>query len=393
MKICLINNLYYPDERGGAEKVVAMIVAGLQRAGHEPFVICTGDRQQKSFGRGPNGEEIFYVRAFNLGAYGNLSGLPWFARLVWHIFDRINIFVLRAVKKIIAQKKPDAVITHNLVGLSFLLPAWLAKKNIPHAHCLHDIQLLHPSGLLMYGREKMISTWPARIYQALARRLFSAVPLLISPSRWLLQTHQERRFFSSRPGLILPNPLAGEPNPVRKKSGADSEFLYVGQITAAKGVFFLLAVFADYLARGGRGRLVIAGGPECELKWWSEKLGDRLFCLGRINSRAVLAAMSAADALIVPSLCYENSPTVIHEAMLAGLPVIAANLGGIPELLQDRGRLFTPGDPSALLRQLFWANAHRARLEETGRQICFLAGAHRLDDYIRRLLRALENIR
>src|SRR5262249_6317810 len=60
------------------------------------------------------------------------------------------------------------------------------------------------------------------------------------------------------------------------------------------------------------------------------------------------------DALVVPSIWPENSPLVIHEAFLAGVPVIAARIGGIPELVTHgkNGLLFNPGDVEDLSRVL-----------------------------------------
>ena len=54
--------------------------------------------------------------------------------------------------------------------------------------------------------------------------------------------------------------------------------------------------------------------------------------------------------LVVPSIWPENSPLVIHEAFLAGVPVVASRIGGIPELVQDgvNGLLFEPGDADDL---------------------------------------------
>lgn len=56
-------------------------------------------------------------------------------------------------------------------------------------------------------------------------------------------------------------------------------------------------------------------------------------------------AFAAMDVLVVPSIWAENSPLVIHEAFLAGVPVVASNIGGIPELIQHdvNGLLFSAG--------------------------------------------------
>jgi glycosyltransferase involved in cell wall biosynthesis len=59
------------------------------------------------------------------------------------------------------------------------------------------------------------------------------------------------------------------------------------------------------------------------------------------------------DVLVVPSLWFENSPLTIHEAFLAGVPVLASDHGGMAELVRDgRGGLrFRTGDPEDLRRQ------------------------------------------
>ena len=59
---------------------------------------------------------------------------------------------------------------------------------------------------------------------------------------------------------------------------------------------------------------------------------------------------SRFDLLVVPSLWPENSPLVIHEAFMAGVPVVAARSGGIPELVTDgvNGMLYDAASPAAL---------------------------------------------
>jgi len=68
----------------------------------------------------------------------------------------------------------------------------------------------------------------------------------------------------------------------------------------------------------------------------------------------VAAALASMDALVVPSIWPENSPLVIHEAFLAGVPVVASRIGGIPEVVEDgrSGLLFEPGNATDLARVL-----------------------------------------
>jgi GT2 family glycosyltransferase len=75
---------------------------------------------------------------------------------------------------------------------------------------------------------------------------------------------------------------------------------------------------------------------------------------GAIAHEQVPFALASIDVLVVPSIWPENSPFAIHEAFLAGVPVIASRTGGIPELVVDgrSGLLFEAGDPDDLSRAL-----------------------------------------
>jgi GT2 family glycosyltransferase len=75
---------------------------------------------------------------------------------------------------------------------------------------------------------------------------------------------------------------------------------------------------------------------------------------GPLPYRDVPAALSSIDVLAVPSIWQENSPLVIREAFLAGIPVVASAIGGIPEAVTDgtNGLLFSPGDSADLARAL-----------------------------------------
>ena len=75
---------------------------------------------------------------------------------------------------------------------------------------------------------------------------------------------------------------------------------------------------------------------------------------GPIAHDAIASALASIDVLVVPSIWPENSPLVIHEAFLAGVPVVASRTGGIPELVTDgrNGLLFNAGDATDLGRAL-----------------------------------------
>ena len=94
----------------------------------------------------------------------------------------------------------------------------------------------------------------------------------------------------------------------------------------------------------------------------------------------------AADCLVYPSLVYENCPNAIQRALAAELPVLASDLGGIPELLnQNAGVLFKPADMDDLAKKIEWMIENRNNLNnliQAGRR---QASAFKIENYIKEL--------
>ena len=66
--------------------------------------------------------------------------------------------------------------------------------------------------------------------------------------------------------------------------------------------------------------------------------------LGQLDSDGVAKLLGEAACSVLPSECYENNPLGIIESLCAGTPVVGAEIGGIPELIDDNnGLTFAPG--------------------------------------------------
>ncbi|MCM2272759.1 MAG: glycosyltransferase family 4 protein [candidate division Zixibacteria bacterium] len=124
-----------------------------------------------------------------------------------------------------------------------------------------------------------------------------------------------------------------------------------GRFSAEKGQADLIRATAIASARAPRLRLIMAGnGPEferCRELITRHHLEQIVFMPG--FERDAVAYLKDADFLVNPSLS-EGLPNVILEAMAVGVPVIATNVGGVPELLTDNesGLLVPPSDPMSL---------------------------------------------
>jgi len=390
MKICLINNLYKPYNRGGAEQVVELIAQGLKKAGHEVFVISTKPIFSK-WKLELKDLKIYYFRAL----YYDLKELPRILRLFWHLIDMFDLGSYIRAKLIFKKEKPDIVMTHNLKGIGYLIPRLIKKLGVKHIHALHDIQLLHPSGLLIYRKEKKINNFLAKLYQETCSYLFNSPDLVISPSYWLWQMHAKKNFFRKSKKKILANPVKPRPQPsflARREGGNNGmfRFLYAGQIEEYKGILFLIKAFDELHEEiNNKSIQLIIIGDGVKIKKAKKLAADnnKIKFLGRLDHGKMIDYMRNVSCLIVPSLCYENSPTVIYEAFSIGLPVIASRLGGIPELVrQGAGILFKANNEGDLMYQMKWAIEHGEKLKKIGERGGEKVKQFSLENYIRKLI-------
>ncbi len=364
MKVGLLNNLYFPYNRGGAETIVSESAKKFLAHGDELFIISTRPRRKRNQA-GEKEAAAIKTRGYSFKLYylpsrfRDLACLSYGHRFFWHLIDIFNFKKRWQIKKILRQEKPDLIITHNLTGLGFLLPKLLKKMEVKHEHFLHDLQLLHPSGLMIYGQEKKFKSSAAKLYQALTRRLFASPDKVISPSRWLMQEHEDRGFFIKSLREITPFKALSEPHSEtvegKKPGNKNPVFLFVGQMEKHKGIFLLLEAF-EKLPNPEASLLMVGVGKQLAAAENMAAKDERVKFLGRQDGADLKSLIAKSRYLIVPSLCYENSPTIIRRAHAQNRPVIASNLGGIPEIVRTGDLLFRPGDEADLLEKLKMAS-------------------------------------
>ncbi len=357
MKIGIISNLYPPYIRGGAEQVVVRTIEELTARGHDVFVITSMPwKKNKRIILNTNASERIYQFApGNLYFTLDDHKKSWPTRLLWHIIDAFGLRSGGYVKEILADEGPDVVITHNLKGLGLRIPRVIQRMKIPHIHVVHDLQLIIPSGLKFAGKESYLL--PTRIaykvYQAVTKFMLRKPDAVIFPSNYLMKEYTSLGFFANSNIQMLPNPAPDfTVRTYRDRIDGPLILLFVGQLEDHKGINFLLNFYKD---KNIKTNLIIAG--EGALVKKVEKAADtdkRITYLGYIALDQLLNCFEIADALVVPSLCYENSPTVIYESLQAGIPVLASDIGGVGELVEHgkNGFLFRPGDQKDFRRIL-----------------------------------------
>ncbi len=132
---------------------------------------------------------------------------------------------------------------------------------------------------------------------------------------------------------------------------------YIGTLATHKGCHILIEAFKALPA--GQAILKIYGRREdfpdysSELKRLAENNEAIEFC-GTFHNSKIGEVLADLDALVVPSLWYENTPLVVYSAQAARCPVVASDFPGLSAVIQDQvnGLLFEAGNPAALAKQL-----------------------------------------
>ena len=363
MKLLHVVHQYLPKYVGGTEIYVSLIAEGLAERGHQVVVFCGGDSHERRTHkdvpvvsvaggvRGPRGAVGNFLTAF-----GNPGAEVFFRELC-------------------QKERPDVVHFHHVLGLSSRLIAIARGLGIPTVYTLHDYWFVCPNGQLFtetghvcggpalglncsvcaahrLGAPPLALLAPAAspafiLRQQLMRRAVSASDLILAPSQFMMDTAIKHGLPKSKLRLLT---LGIEKPRVAEAKGRRDRpvFTYIGSIARNKGVHILVEAF-NFMAEV-EADLYIYGGADA-YPGYSEGLlkmasNPSIRFMGPLSRDKLGEALGNTDALIVPSLWYENYPLVVQEAFAAEVPVIASRHGSLARLVQDgvNGLLFEPGD-------------------------------------------------
>jgi glycosyltransferase involved in cell wall biosynthesis len=148
---------------------------------------------------------------------------------------------------------------------------------------------------------------------------------------------------------------------------------YVGSLVWHKGVHVLAAAVQQLREARVELQLQVHGDPAQDPEYVDSlraaAAGAAVEFRGSFEPAQRTGIYRNLDVLVVPSLWLENSPLVIHEALMAGLAVVGSNIGGIPGLIRDNvnGLLVQPGSVEALAAALRTLAADRGLLDRLRR--------------------------
>jgi glycosyltransferase involved in cell wall biosynthesis len=279
----------------------------------------------------------------------------------------------RAVKRVVRTVRPDVAHVHNTwYSLSPSVVRALRDCGVPVVVTLHNYRLLCANGLLFRdGRpcEECVGTHPWRGVRHRCYRdstvasVFVATTIATARVRHTWTENVERfiapsHFLRDRlvagglpPDLVSVSPNGvHDPGPRTVPPSSSRSVLFVGRLSSEKGADTLLDAWA---ARGNPALdLVAVGDGPLRARLEARKVPGVRF-VGWQTPDSVTELMLGARALVFPSVCYENLPRAVLEAIACGLPVLASDHGGPEEVVRDLGPSWTAaaGDARA------WANA------------------------------------
>jgi glycosyltransferase involved in cell wall biosynthesis len=380
MRILVVNKFWY--RRAGLERVMFDEIAWLEAAGHEVAHFST---------QHPENEESpwadYFVPYLELGPGCSLSPRNQAlaaARMFW------NGEAARRFRRLLANFRPDVVHAHGIhrqISPSVLVEA--RRAGVPAVQSLHDYHPICAAGdLLRGGRHSCdpprcggVNVLPCLLHRCVQRNLAKStlaagellwrrwvlssetlVDTFISPSHYLASVVAAAGLRST-PIYVLPNAIPPRVAPATTPAG--DFFVYAGRLSREKGLNTLMR--AVKLAGV---RLLVAGDGPLRDHLAATK-PSTVTMLGRLDGPAVDDLLTRCRAAVVPSEWVENAPMAVLEPMSLGRPVIASNIGGIPEQIRDgvEGILTRPGDElelAAALRLLADDDALAARLGRAG---------------------------
>ena len=249
-----------------------------------------------------------------------------------------DVLVWANFKYLIWRLKPDVLHGHGAKAGTFIRLKSRSKRAIrvytPHGGSLH-----YP-----------LNTWKGAIYGHIERMLMNNTDLFLFESAFARDTYQ-RTVGTPTAGLVrcVFNGVTADEFDAVVTADDATDIVYVGEFRHIKGADILIDAVARLRADGKPVTLTLGGdGEEIEaLKAQIQRLGltAAVRFIGHVKARY---GFSKGRLLVVPSRG-DSMPYVVIEAAAAGIPMIAANVGGIPEIFGSHtGALFAPSSVTAM---------------------------------------------
>lgn len=346
MKVLMVNTLYHPYGTGGAERSTQHLAEGLVEKGHRVSVLCTMPKSGWTV-ENQNGVKVYYAGLENVYWPYDKEETPTLLKPVWHAIDSLNPWMEKKVETVLRREGPDVLHTHNLGGFS--VSAWRAgdKESTPIVHTARDYALLCPKNMFWKGENCSGRCYKCRAFTISRRKESSRVDGAVGISRFVLRRHESLGYFGEAKKKVIYNPVnVKKISPQKESVNQDLRLGFLGRISEKKGVRRMIEAI-DFQKNDVELRVGGIGEKQYEQEIKRIAEGKPVTFLGFVDPTAFFKTV---DVLVVPSVWHEPFGRVVVEAYAHSTPVIAADRGGLPEIVRDgkTGFTYNPDAPDTL---------------------------------------------
>ena len=416
MRILQVVHDFLPNATGGTEIYTYSLSKGLSK-NHDVYLFFKDTAIDKGFKKGEFDGLPFL--AINPSKY--LKNSTYFNLIKSRLyFTANNKQTNKLFKELIAEIKPDVIHFQHLIGLSMNLVNVAYRCKIPIAFTVHDYWFLCPKAHLIDNNNVLCTNGDRRkcikcfcrqgLYKLKKVEIFQPNTYIKLPKNiakiilnFVIKTYNNYYMFYFRPKMIhdiykkvdvfitpsqkLKNELIEKGIQARKvfhiDSGINNKFLtniqktkskkirfaFIGSVSVHKGIEVLVKTFNDIKDAS----LDIYGfvSEENKKKYLKLIKNKHIHSMSSFKYNEIGNIFSKTDILVVPSICMENSPLTIREAFMSKTPVIASDIGGLSEMVQDgeTGLLFKAGDSRDLFKKIRYFIDNPIEVERMSKKI------------------------
>ena len=367
MKVLQINNYHYL--RGGSETVYLETSQLLEDNGHKVIHFSVSDVESLD-----SKTKKYFVKPHHYMGGSLLDRLFSIPKFLYSNEASTKLDLL------LSKEKPDIVHLHIFYArlTSSILPV-LKKHNVPVVMTLHEHRLMCPTSLFMDSENNICEkcangnylhcikkrcnkgSLPFSIISALEakfRDLFfpyeNYINSFIAVSDFSLNKHSQYKGWSTSKLSRIYNFVDINKYHFVNNHKDRSQYLYFGRLSKEKGILTLFRAWTNFPDL----ELIVVGEGDqrAELEQFIvEHKITNITLTGFLSGSELKERVVNSKFVILPSECYENNPLTVIESFAYGVPVIGANIGGIPELILDCNLLFNSRDEASLVKAIIYS--------------------------------------
>ncbi len=371
MRILIVNYRYFIS--GGPEKYMFNIKKMLEEHGHEviPFSIHSNKNVETEYSK-------YFVEPIGSRDATYFDECKKTPKTIWQMLTRsiYSIEVERAIKKQIKEVKPDLVYTIHFVNkLSPSVLKGAKAMGVPVVSRLSDYFLLCPRFDFLHDKKicedclkcgyvscvkkrcvkgslfaSIVRVFSMKVHEMI--HVYDNVDAFITPSNFLREKLVANKFQAEKihciPTFTASKSEVGEPQ-------LGTYGLYFGRVAEEKGVDTVVKAFEKMPSH----QVKIMGDDTTDeavrlKKYVEERDIKNVEFLGFKGGAELESVIKGARYTLIPSIWYDNLPNTALESFQYSKPVIASNIGSLPELVTDEfnGYLFEAGNAEQLIEKV-----------------------------------------